>query len=119
MEEKEKAATKPQNEKDLDRQAVGDTSCKSNMLILELPSVKDKSVGISLPNPILQVDVEQMEKGEMKNQFISNYAEEDIVYTLDEIFPAGSFELECLQQCAPRSADCIYTVVVNLLPGQK
>ena len=119
LEEKEKAATKPQNEKDLDRQAVGDTSCKSNKLVLELPSVKDKSVVTSLPSPILQVDGEQMKEDKIKYQFISNYAEEDIVYTLDEIFPAGSFELECLQQCAPRSADCIYTVVVNLLPGQK
>ena len=110
LEEKEKAAMKPQTEKDIERQAVGDTSCKSNKLVLELPSVKDKSVVTSLPSPILQVDGEQMEEGKMKYQFISNYV-------LDEILPAESFKLECLHQCPPRSADCIYSVVVYFIIG--
>ena len=44
-------------------------------------------VRTEVQSPILQVDGEAVEKGQAKYSFVSMYAEEDILYTIDEIFP--------------------------------
>jgi hypothetical protein len=40
-----------------------------------------------------------------ENTFISEYAEEDILFTLDEIFPERNSVLDSLVQSGPQSAD--------------
>ena len=100
LEEKEKAAIKPQTEKDLDRQAVEDTSCKSKKLVLELPSVKDKSVGTSLPSPMLKVDGDKWRKVKGSTS-LSVVAEDDIAYTLDEIFQQEVLNLSLCNSVLP------------------
>ena len=70
---------------------------------------------ISIPHVDAQNDKEEF----MKFEFISNYADEDIQYSLEEIFPETSFHLQSVKQCEPRSEDYLYTVTVNLSPGQK
>ena len=112
VEEKE-----PKTEKDLNRQAVGDTSCKSNKLVLELPSVKDKSVGTSLPSPMLKVDGDKWRK--VKGSTSSSVvAEDDIAYTLDEIFQQEVLNLSLCNSVLPE-VQTTSTVVANLVPGQK
>ena len=71
-------------------------------------------------SPIPQLDGEpSKDDSEMKYEFTSSYAEEDIVYTLEEIFPDTKVKLETLSQCQPRSAEYWYTVVVKVKLGQK
>ena len=69
--------------------------------------------------PIPHVDGQNDKEEFMKFEFISNYEDEDIQYSLEEIFPETSFHLQSVKQCEPRSEDYLYTVTVNLSPGQK
>ena len=55
----------------------------------------------------------------MKFEFVSNYAEEDIQFTLEEIFPETSVNLKSIKQCKPRSADYLYNDKVKLSPGKR
>ena len=89
-----------------------------NRLVLELIKVKDGPVGTSIPSPILQLDG-SVDVGKLKYTFVSNYHEDDILFTLDEIFPEKSVILESQVQCRPRSADYLYTLVVKVASGQK
>ena len=82
--------------------------------------MEDKSLGTSLPSPILQVDGGQAVDDEtLKYTFVSDYHEDDIKYTLEEIFPDNHANLETLKQCKPRSADYLVSVYVKLSSGQK
>ena len=99
--------------------AAGDTS---NKLVIELDKVEDGPVEKSLGEilcPIPQVDGQNDKEEIMKFEFISNYADEDIQYTLEELFLETSFHLQSVKQCAPRSADYLFNVTVNLSPGQR
>ena len=60
-----------------------------------------------------------MEEGKAKYTFLSDYAEEDIKYTLDEIFPKKNAILSSMVQCWPRSAECLCTVEVKIDSGQE
>ena len=60
-----------------------------------------------------------IEEGNVKYTLRSEYAKEDIIYTLDEIFPDTSANLEEMVQCRPRSAECLCTVVLKSAPGQE
>ena len=71
-------------------------------------------------SPIPQLDGEPSKDDlEIKYEFTSSYAEEDIVYTLEELFPDAKLQLETLSQCQPRSAEYLYNVVVKVKLGQK
>ena len=81
--------------------------------------MEDKSLGTSLPSPILQVDGGQSVDETSKYTFVSDYHEDDILYTLEEIFLENSVQLEPLKQCQPRSADYLYSVAVKLSSSQE
>ena len=104
-------------DQDVGKDTAGATS--STKLLLELSRMDDKSLGTSLPSPILQVDGGQAVDETPKYTFVSDYHEDDIKYTLDEIFPDNHVNLESLEQCKPKSADYLYSVDVKLSSGQK
>ena len=64
-------------------------------------------------SPILQVDGSIEDNHTAHFSFTSNYAEEDIKYTLDEIFPDKNCSLESYGPCKPRSAEHFCTVKVK------
>ena len=101
--EKEAQAKDQQTDQDVGKDTAGATS--STKLLLELPRMEDKSLGTSLPSPILQVDGGQA-------------VDETSKYTLEEIFPDSYVNLESLKQCQPRSADYLFSVDVKLSSGQ-
>ena len=97
--------------------ATGDTSSTSSKLVIEVPMPKeqDKHVEKSVTSPIPQVDgQEAAEQGEDKVSytFVSDYGEEDISYSLSEIFPQMETSIVSRVQLKPRSAHHIYTVTV-------
>jgi hypothetical protein len=71
-------------------------------------------VGTGILSPILQVDGEVVLENQAKYSFISMYAKEDILYTLDEIFPRTEVKctLESRVRVEPLSAHhlCILEV---------
>ena len=73
-----------------------------------------KPEGTGLLSSILQVDGEVVEEDQVKYSFMSMYAEEDILYTLEEIFPRTEVicSLESRVRVEPLSAHhlCILTV---------
>ena len=72
--------------------------------------------GTGLLSPIVQLDGEVVEEDQFKYSFVSMYAEEDILYTLDEMFPRTEviFTLESRVRVEPLSAYhfCILKVKV-------
>ena len=99
-------------------QTAGATSSSANKLVMDLDKVEDRSVGAIL-SPIPQVDGWIEEKDHKKFEFVGNYAEEDIQFTLEDIFPETSVYLKSLKQCKPPSGDYLYNVTVKLSPGQR
>ena len=111
----EQFIAKKETEK-LKKQPTGNQAAASNKLILDL-AMEDqvKPVGTGILSPILQVDGEAVEEeDQVKYSFTSMYAEEDILYTLDEIFPRREVicSLESRVRVEPLSAHhlCILTV---------
>ena len=80
----EQFLAKKEKEK-LEMQPTGNQAAASKKLILDL--AKEDQVGTGILNPIPQVDGEAVEEDHVMYSFISMYAEEDILYTLEEIFP--------------------------------
>ena len=118
----EKFNQKKEDEK-LDQQEIGSQSpavaeATSTKLIIELDKEMKQGVETPLHSPILQVDG-PIEEENMKYTFKSEYAEEDLIYTIEEIFPEKNANLESMVQCRPRSAECVCTVVVKLASGQE
>ena len=89
-----------------DNQAAGITSNKDNRLILDLAMGEDRTLGSCPFSPILQVDG-TAEKDRASYSFVSMYAEEDILYTLEEIFPTTEFRciLKSRERIEPLGAD--------------
>ena len=114
------------NQDDCDRTA-GDTSSTTNKLVIEL--AKDQNMDRPVENvtsPIPQVDGQEDSlavQGEVKvtYTFVSDYGEEDIIYSLSEIFPETEKREPTLAsrvQVRPRSAHHMCTVTVNQTDGQ-
>ena len=75
-------------EEKLKKQQTGSQTAAGCKLILDLANEGQvMPVGTGLLSPILQVDGEVVEEDQAKYSFVSMYAEEDIIYTIDEIFP--------------------------------
>ena len=75
-------------EKDAVSQAAGDSSSNTNRLVLQLGNVvEDRPVEAGLQSPILQVDGEGENSDEVYFTFKSEYGEEDVIYSLGEMFP--------------------------------
>ena len=89
----------------MDNQAAGATSNTNNRLVLDLAKGESRPVGAGPMSPILQLDGEA-EEDRAKYSFVSMYAEEDIMYTLGEIFPKTEVRctLESRERVAPKSA---------------
>ena len=118
----EKFNQKKEDEK-LDQQEIGsqspaDSEATSTRLIIELDKEMKQGVETPLHSPILQVDG-PIDEEQVKYTFKSEYAEEDLIYTIEEIFPEKNANLESMVQCRPRSAECVCTVVVKLASGQE
>ena len=95
-----------------------DSEATSKRLILELGKEEEPVGGTPLPSPILQVDG-PIDFELVKYTFRSEYAEEDIIYTLEEIFPEKNAKLESMVPCRPKCADYLCTVVIRLASGQE
>ena len=94
---------------------TGTTSNTDNRLILELDKVEDRTQSSPL-SPILQVDG-AAEQEKAKYSFVSMYAEEDIMYTIEEIFPRTEVKctLESRERVAPLSADHLCILEIEAL----
>jgi hypothetical protein len=116
MKKKSEERAKKEQQQMLDSQAAGATSSSntSNKLVLELAMHDIRPVGTGLPSPILQVDGE-IEEETSKYSFESSYHEEDILYTLREIFPPSEVKLtlESRERIKPLDACHICTVVIK------
>ena len=99
-------ASSSEHQKTLDNQVAGTTSSKDSRLILDLAKGEDRNLGSSPLSPILQVDG-TAEQDRAKYSFVSMYAEEDILYTLEELFPRTQFRciLKSRERVQPLSAD--------------
>ena len=83
----EQFLAKKEDEK-MKKQQTGTQTAAGGKLILDLAKEGQvMTVRTEVQSPILQVDGEAVEKGQAKYSFVSMYAEEDILYTIDEIFP--------------------------------
>ena len=105
-------------QQDIGSQVPAVVEAAGKQLIIELDTKRDQVVGTSLPSPMVQLDG-PMEEGKVRYTFSSDYAEEDIKYTLDEIFPKKNAFLSSMVQCRPRSAECLCTVEVKIDSGQE
>ena len=116
VKKKSEEKAKKEQQQMLDSQAAGLTSSSStsNQLVLELAKQDIRPVGTGLPSPILQVDGE-MEEETTEYSFESSYHEEDILYTLREIFPPSEVKLtlESRVRMKPLDACHICTVMVK------
>ena len=100
-----------------------DTKNTANKLVIEFDKAKerqDESVGADLTSPIPQVDGAGKNWSDMVlYSFISDYHQDDILYTLEELFPIGSATL--VSSVAPRpkeTADQQCTVALKKTAGQ-
>ena len=85
----------------------------SDKLVIVFDRIEDKNDEVIDPgniSPILQVNGSMEDDYTAQFTFTSNYAEEDINYTLDEIFPDKNCSLEAYEPCKPRSAEHFCTV---------
>ena len=106
------------NQQEVGSQTPADSEATSKRLILELGKEEEPVGETPLTSPILQVDG-PIDLELVKYTFRSEYAEEDIIYTLEEIFPEKNAKLESMVQCRPKCADCLCTVVIRLASGQE
>ena len=98
-EEKEGEATKELQQTGIQKQ-----------LVIEVANGVDigRETGAGLPSPILQLDgncVDEVGEEEIKYTFKSEYAEEDILDSLEEIFPDNEVKLESRVAISPPSTD--------------
>ena len=86
--EKEEASQCETLDQVLGCQASGNT--RNSRLVLNLANKEEKAQESGLPSPILQLDGDNPLHGEfrLKYTFISQYGEEDILSTLDDLFTA-------------------------------
>ena len=75
--------------------------------------------GTEILSPIIQVDGEAVdsEEDQVKYSFVSMYAEEDIIYTIEEIFPRTEviWTLESRVRVEPLSAHHVCVLKVKAL----
>ena len=79
----QKKDDKKLNQQEFGSQTPADSEATSKRLILELGKEEEPVRVTPLPSPILQVDG-QIDLELVKYTFRSEYAEEDIIYTLEE-----------------------------------
>ena len=82
-----------ENQQAMDNPEAGASlSNTTNRLVLDLAKKKDTSVGTGPPSPILQVDGE-IDDDVIKFSFESLYHEDDVMYTLEDIFLESEVDL--------------------------
>ena len=91
-------------------------------LIIDLEKVNGRLVGVGadMVSPIPQMDgeAEMNESKDTLYQFISHYGEEDILYTLEELFPLKNFSLLSRVRLRTLDADHECTVALAATAGQ-
>ena len=90
-------------------------------LVLELANEEVRPhVGTDLHSPILQVDgVLDTKDSTVTYQFTSSYGEEDILYSLEELFPGKSTVLLSRVRVTPLRAEHLCTVTWKVTAGQR
>ena len=99
---------KKMNEKD--GEATTGIQKQGTKLVIEVASGADTSreTGTGLASPILQLDgdyLDEVGREDVTYSFTSEYAEEDILDSLQEIFPETAVKLESRVAISPPSAD--------------
>jgi hypothetical protein len=114
MEKKSEEKAKMEQQLMLDSQAAEVPSSTSNKLVLELAKQETRPVGTGLPSPILQVDGETGEET-ARYLFEISYHEDDIMYTLRDIFPPSEVKLslESRVRIKPLDACHLCTVIAT------
>ena len=106
---------------------AGDTSSSTNKLVIELANEQNMDGPVEkVTSPIPQVDGQEDSiavQGDVKvtYTFVSDYGEEDIIYSLSEIFPETEkmeTTLVSRVQVRPRSAHHMCTVAVKRTDGR-
>ena len=117
-EREEEADSKQTGDQDRGSLAAGDSSTR---LVIEIAEEKASSgdTPSGLPSPILQVDGDCISSGgNVKYSFKSEYVEEDIVDSFQEVFPECEAKLESRVPVTPLSNNHLCKVVVKELAGQ-
>ena len=111
---KRKVENKKQAESSLATESS--TNSTTNRMIIELDKEKDgqdRAMGVDLTSPIPQVDGTGQTSDLVQYKFVSDYHQDDIDYTLEELFPSGGATLvSCVAPRPKESADqhCIVAV---------
>ena len=114
-------------EKEVGGQAAGNTSSSTKRLVLDLGNKEIRDVGTSSASPIPQVD--GVGEGRTQNEaekviftFKSDFGEEDITYTIEEIFKDSvdiRSNLMSRVRLKPLKAMHMCTVELKLAAGKK
>ena len=100
---------------------AGDTSNNTSQMVLNLKEKNNAEKSSDSPIPQLDgVDKESVDDDEkVIFTFKSDYAEEDIVYTLEEIFKDTSVTIISREQLRQKSAEYKFTVKLKLDPKKR
>ena len=111
-----------------EHQAAGDlvaeqvhegTSNTSNQLMLDLAKEKVTPLVTGQPSPIPQADGEGKEVRDVIFTFSSDYGEEDILYTLDQVFKDVPVTLLSRIRVNPMKAEQLCTVAIKVTSSEK
>ena len=107
--------------KQVGSKAAGDLSSSTTQLVLNLVQGENVPVETGLHSPIIQVDGQEHPDENISFSFKSEYGEEDILYALEEMFPADvvtSTHLRSRVRLGALSADHQCIVSLRLPAGQ-
>ena len=96
-----------------------DTSNTSNQLVIDLVREEVTPVVASQPSPIPQVDGECKEVKDVIFAFSSDYGEEDITYTLDQVFKDVPVTLVSRTRVSPMKAEHLCTAAICVAPADR
>ena len=111
-----------------EQQAAGDlvadhvleqTSNTSNQLVLELVKEEVTPVGAGQAGTIPQVDGEGKDVRDVIFAFSSDYGEEDIIYTLDQVFKDVPVSLVSRKRVSKMKAEHLCTAAISVDPAEK
>ena len=87
-------------------------------LIIDLEKVNDRLADMVSPIPQMDGEAEMNESKDTLYHFVSDYGEDDIVYTLEELFPLKNFSLLSRVRLRTLDADHECTVALAATSGQ-
>ena len=123
-ENREKELNGEQNGESQAAPDAGDTSSKPNQLLVNLRQTGEMPMETRLNSPIPQVDGIGGHREQLKEEdhysFLSGYGEEDILFSLEEVFPPEKVAVMLSSvRVAPLSADHLCNVTLRPVQGKK